>query len=70
VASIRTEILRQDNPHYLQNLLNGALAFAEGDFAKVKLYLEPVLNDTVLLGGSNPQRGVVLETFIAAQKYA
>jgi hypothetical protein len=70
VASLRTELLRQDHPHYLQNLLNGALAFADGDFAKVKLYLEPVLNDTVLLGGSNPQRGVVLETFIAAQKYA
>jgi hypothetical protein len=70
VTSLRAEILRQAHPHYLQNLLNGTLAFVEGDFDKVKLYLEPVLNDTVLLGGSNPQRGVVLETFIAAKKYA
>lgn len=70
IASLRTEILRQDNPDYLQNLLNGALAFTESDFASVKQYLQPVLNETVLLGGSNPQRGIVLETFNAAQKYA
>lgn len=70
VTSLRTEILRQDDPDYLKNLLNGVLAFTESDFASAKHYLQAVLNDTVLLGGSNPQRGVILETIIAAQKHA
>ena len=69
VAALRAEILQQDSPDFLRDLLDGALAFTEGDYPKVKRYLEPVLNNTVLLGGSNPQRAVVLETYNAAIKH-
>jgi hypothetical protein len=68
VISLRSEIRQQLQPNLLHDLLNGALAFTEGNYATVRHYLEPVLNDTVLLGGSNPQRAVVLETYKAAIK--
>ena len=69
VASLRLAISQQPQPSMLANLLDGALAFTEGDYAKVKRCLAPVLNDIVLLGGSNPQRAVVVETYNAASKY-
>jgi hypothetical protein len=69
VALLRAEIGPQGNPSLLDNLLNATLAFIDGDYAEVQAYLEPVLNDTVLLGGSNPQRAVVLETYHAAVRY-
>ena len=73
VASMRAAILGLDHSsylaHYLQSLLNGALAFTQGDYANAKRTLQPVLDDTVLIGGSNPQRNVILETYKAAEKY-
>lgn len=44
----------------------GFCAFANQDFALAIERLEPVLADSVLLGGSNPQRRVVAETYEAA----
>lgn len=41
-------------------------AFADDDFAAAAYLLAPILAETVLLGGSNPQRRIVEETFIAA----
>jgi hypothetical protein len=68
VTSLRSEISQQGSLGTLQSLLDGALAFTQGDYTNVKRHLEPVLNDTVLLGGSNPQRAIVLETYNAAIK--
>lgn len=69
VISLRSEILKQDKPKYLQSLMSAALAFTAGDHADVKRYLEPILGESVLLGGSNPQRAIVIETFNAAKMY-
>lgn len=42
-------------------------AFAEGNYNKTVSLLEPVVNDSVLLGGSNPQRRIVADTLDAAK---
>ena len=44
----------------------GFYAFASRDFATAIERLEPVVADSVLLGGSNPQRRIVEETYRAA----
>lgn len=41
-------------------------AFADDDAVAAARFLAPILGQTVLLGGSNPQRRIVEETFIAA----
>jgi hypothetical protein len=48
----------------------GFNAFADADYASAVKILEPVLPASVLLGGSNPQRRVVEETFQAARQRA
>ena len=48
----------------------GFNAFADADYAAAIALLEPVLPGSVLLGGSNPQRGIVEETFRAAHTRA
>lgn len=45
----------------------GFNAFADADYAAAVTLLEPVLPGSVLLGGSNPQRRVVAETFQEAR---
>jgi hypothetical protein len=48
----------------------GFNAFADADYAAAVTILEPVLPGSVLLGGSNPQRRIVAETFQEACKRA
>lgn len=48
----------------------GFNAFADDDYAAAVTLLEPVLSGSVLLGGSNPQRRIVEETFLAARTLA
>jgi hypothetical protein len=48
----------------------GINAFADADFAAAVALLRPVLPDAVLLGGSNPQRRVIEETYLEAQRRA
>ncbi len=42
------------------------VAFSNGDYDDVVQSLEPLLPDSVLLGGSNPQRRIVEDTYIEA----
>ena len=42
-------------------------AFAKRDYTKTVLLLEPIVEDSVLLGGSNPQRRIVSDTLDAAK---
>ena len=44
----------------------GFYAFADADYAAAVTLLKPVLPGSVLLGGSNPQRRIVEETFLEA----
>lgn len=44
----------------------GFNAFADRDFAAAATLLEPVQSDSVLLGGSNPQRRIIEETYLEA----
>lgn len=44
----------------------GFSAFVDGDYQKVITILERVLDNSVLLGGSNPQRRIVEETYMEA----
>ncbi len=46
----------------------GFYAFADADYAAAVTLLKPVLPGSVLLGGSNPQRRIVAETFLEASK--
>lgn len=48
----------------------GFKAFADEDYAAAVTILDPVISDSVLLGGSNPQRRIIEETFREAQKRA
>ncbi len=48
----------------------GFNAFVDADYVAAATLLEPVNAHSVLLGGSNPQRGVVAETFLEARKRA
>ena len=50
----------------LVTLCDGFFAFAEGRYRAAAALLAPVLDDTVLLGGSNPQRRLVADTHEAA----
>lgn len=46
---------------------SGALGvFAKGDYASVVGMLEPLLSSSILIGGSNPQRRIIEETFVEA----
>jgi hypothetical protein len=44
----------------------GIAAFASERYAEVIAVLEPVLDDNPLIGGSNPQRRIVEETYLEA----
>lgn len=48
----------------------GFYAFADADYVTAVTLLQPVLPGSVLLGGSNPQRRIVEETFRAASARA
>jgi tetratricopeptide (TPR) repeat protein len=46
---------------------SGALgAFAKGEYARAVGILEPFLSSSILIGGSNPQRRIIEETFVEA----
>lgn len=55
---------------YMAVLCDGFFALAEGRAAKAVDLLGPVLDQECLLGGSNPQRRIVRETFDAARNKA
>ena len=50
----------------LSGLCDGFFAFTRRDYAAACSALQPILKDSVLLGGSNPQRRIVEETYIEA----
>jgi len=52
--------------HALVDMMNGFIAFAERDFDSSARTLAPVIEASVMLGGSNPQRSVIGETFMQA----
>jgi tetratricopeptide (TPR) repeat protein len=49
-----------------RRLINGALAFADADYARAVEAILPVRNDAVRIGGSHAQRDIVNLTLIAA----
>jgi hypothetical protein len=50
----------------LEKFAAGFGAFANRAFDEAVQLLEPVLSDSVLLGGSNPQRRVIEDTYLEA----
>jgi hypothetical protein len=54
--------------NYLNNLLIGASAFADRDFRFSADSLESTVSSTVLMGGSNPQRAIVEQTYLRAKQ--
>lgn len=63
VFELRSAIAKLENHDYLGSLLDGMLAFTQRDFSATSEQLKPLLDDTILLGGSNPQRGIIAETY-------
>ena len=49
-----------------RRLIDGALAFAAGDYARAVDAILPVRNDAVRIGGSHAQRDIINLTLIAA----
>jgi hypothetical protein len=46
--------------------MDGFTAFSEGDYTGSARVLAAVVEPAVMLGGSNPQRSVVRQTFVLA----
>jgi tetratricopeptide (TPR) repeat protein len=61
---------RQVTAEVGRRLIDGALAFAGTDFARVVDQILPVRNDAVRIGGSHAQRDIVNLTLIAAAERA
>jgi len=57
---------RQVTSEVGRRLIDGALAFASGDYARAVEAILPVRNDSVRIGGSHAQRDIVNLTLIAA----
>ena len=57
---------RQVTSEVGRRLIDGALAFAGGDYARAVEAILPVRNDSVRIGGSHAQRDIVNLTLIAA----
>jgi hypothetical protein len=53
-----------------RRLVDGALAFAEGDYKRVIERILPVRYQTIRIGGSHAQRDIVAQTLIAAAERA
>jgi hypothetical protein len=53
-----------------RRLVDGALAFAEGDYKRVIDRILPVRYKTIRIGGSHAQRDIVAQTLIAAAERA
>lgn len=68
LENLRNNEARQPTPlaQAMVRFAAGFWEFARHDFASAIAQLEPVVKDSVLLGGSNPQRKVVDETYRAA----
>jgi hypothetical protein len=49
-----------------RRLIDGALAFAAGDYRRAVEAIQPVRNDAARIGGSHAQRDVINRTLIAA----
>ena len=58
------------NASYFEQLLAGAIAFTQRDFDKSQAIFEPLVAHTVLMGGSNPQRSIVQQTYERAKELA
>ena len=58
------------NASYFEQLLTGAIAFTQGDYGKSQTILGPQVAHTVLMGGSNPQRAIVQQTYERAKELA
>ncbi|MBL4836955.1 MAG: hypothetical protein JKY34_05195, partial [Kordiimonadaceae bacterium] len=54
----------------LSGLNNSFWAYSQGQYSRCADTLKPLVQNSVLLGGSNPQRKIVEETFMAACKRA
>jgi tetratricopeptide (TPR) repeat protein len=57
---------RQVTSEIGRRLIDGALAFAGGDYRRAVEAIQPVRNDAARIGGSHAQRGVINLTLIAA----
>jgi hypothetical protein len=57
---------RQVTSEIGRRLIDGALAFAAGDFKRAVEAIQPVRNDAARIGGSHAQRDVIKLTLIAA----
>ena len=53
---------------YLNRLLDGAVAFTHENYSYAARCLEPILDETVHIGGSNLQRNVVHQTYARAKR--
>ena len=56
----------KDLSEMMLGLNRGFWAFSQGSYSDCANLLKPILHQSVLLGGSNPQRSVVEETYFAA----
>ena len=71
--SLRSSILGLEDTrsvNYLEQLLTAATAFTFGDHSECASHLQPLLQETVLIGGSNPQRAIVQKTYDRAKQLA
>jgi hypothetical protein len=64
---LRTILAAKDSDGFLSGILKAAVAFTQNDFKQAQDQFHCLLADTMLLGGSNPQRGVILESYNAAK---
>lgn len=64
-----SQLASEDGPQVAHSMLlfaEGFFAFARQDYAAAVKILGPVVADSVLLGGSNPQRLIIAETYSQA----
>jgi tetratricopeptide (TPR) repeat protein len=61
---------RQVTAEIGRRLIDGALAFADGDFARAVDQILPIRNEAVRIGGSHAQRDIINLTLIAAAERA
>ena len=60
------QIEDQNNRRLLSTLLAGVSAFVKGKYSESAETLKTILVDSICLGGSNPQRRIVEETYLQA----
>lgn len=58
------------NAGYFEQVLAGAVAFTQGEFENSQAIFAPLVGPTLLIGGSNPQRAIVQQSYERAKKLA